>query len=80
MQNNAAELLRYIAESLVSDKEQVRVNVVEKDRAVLLELSVSPDDMGRVIGKQGRIAKAIRTVIRSATLNSDKRYTVDIIE
>ncbi|MGI5878954.1 MAG: KH domain-containing protein, partial [Christensenellales bacterium] len=57
-----------------------KVRKIERDRTVVLELSVAPDDMGRVIGKQGRIAKAIRTVVRSATSDSRKRYTVDIVE
>jgi predicted RNA-binding protein YlqC (UPF0109 family) len=80
MENRAVELLRYIAESLVVDKDQVRVDAIERDRTVVLELRVAPDDMGRVIGKQGRIAKAIRTVVKSATGNTGKRYSVDIIE
>jgi predicted RNA-binding protein YlqC (UPF0109 family) len=80
MENKAVELLRYIAESLVVDKDQVRVDAIERDRTVVLELRVAPDDMGRVIGKQGRIAKAIRTVVKSATGNTGKRYSVDIIE
>lgn len=80
MVNKAAELVQYIAESLVAEKDQVKVNVIERDRTVVIELSVAPEDMGRVIGKQGRIAKAIRTVVKSATSNTDKRYSVDIVE
>lgn len=80
MDDRALELVRFIAESLVTEKDEVKVRKIERDRAVVLELSVAPDDMGRVIGKQGRIAKAIRSVVRSATSDQRKRYTVDIVE
>jgi predicted RNA-binding protein YlqC (UPF0109 family) len=55
------------------------VEVVEKEHLVVYELSVHPDDVGKVIGKQGRIAKALRTVVTSAAVKMDKRVTVDII-
>jgi len=74
------ELVEYVARSLVSDPEGVKVNKVEKDKLVVIELRVAPDDMGRVIGKQGRIAKAIRTLVRSATSNSSKKYVVEILD
>ncbi len=74
------ELVKYIAQSLVDKPEEVRVNEVEKDKMIVLELSVAPDDMGKVIGKQGRIAKAIRTVVKAATSRSKKKYVVDIVE
>lgn len=80
MGNHAVELVRYIAESLVIDKDRVSVDAIERDRTVVLELRVAPDDMGRVIGRQGRIAKAIRTVVKSATGGAGKRYSVDIVE
>jgi predicted RNA-binding protein YlqC (UPF0109 family) len=80
MDDRALELVRFIAESLVTEKDEVKVRKIERDRTVVLELSVAPDDMGRVIGKQGRIAKAIRSVVRSATSDQRKRYTVDIVE
>ncbi len=73
------ELVSYIAQSLVEDPGQVSVKVNDKDRTVILELKVAPDDMGRVIGKQGRIANAIRTVVKSATSNKRKKYVVDIL-
>ena len=74
------ELVEYIARSLVSDPDAVSVNRVDKDRMVVLELRVAPDDMGRVIGKKGRIAKAIRTVVRSTTSDMPKKYTVEILD
>lgn len=78
--NKVKELVEYVAKSLVSEPDGVDVNVVEKDRVVVLELRVAPDDMGRVIGKQGRIAKAIRTVVKSATAHQRKKYTVEILD
>lgn len=73
------ELVSYIAQSLVEEPGQVSVKVNDKDRTVILELKVAPEDMGRVIGRQGRIANAIRTVVKSATSNKRKKYVVDII-
>jgi predicted RNA-binding protein YlqC (UPF0109 family) len=73
------ELVKYIAQSLVEKPEDVKVRVVDKGRMMVLEVSVAPDDMGRVIGRQGRIANAIRAVVKSATSNLDKKYVVDIV-
>jgi uncharacterized protein len=73
------ELVSYIAQSLVEEPEKVSVNAVDRGHTVVLELKVAPDDMGRVIGKQGRIANAIRTVVKSATSNRRKKYVVDIL-
>jgi hypothetical protein len=74
------ELVKYIAQSLVDKPEEVKVTQSENEKSVILELSVAPDDMGKVIGKQGRIAKAIRTVVKAATARSKKRYIVEIVE
>ena len=74
------ELVEYLAKALVADPSQVKVKMVEKDRVVVIELNVGEDDMGRVIGKQGRIAKAIRAVVKSATLDEKKRYLVEIVD
>ncbi len=74
------ELVRMIAASLVDHPEQVQVKTVESPESVILELSVGPDDMGKVIGKQGRIAKAIRTVVKAATARSEKPVYVEILE
>ncbi|MBO5390189.1 MAG: KH domain-containing protein [Lachnospiraceae bacterium] len=72
------ELVRYLAKSLVQEPDQVDVKTVESDKTVVLELRVAPDDMGRVIGKQGRIAKSIRTVVKAAASKGDKKVIVDI--
>ena len=74
------ELVEYVAKALVKDPSQVRVKAVEKDRVVVIELNVGEEDMGRVIGKQGRIAKAIRAVVKSASTNEKKRYLVEIVD
>lgn len=73
------ELLETIAKSLVDNPDEVTVTVVEKEDLIVLELRVGEGDMGKVIGRQGRIAKAIRTVIRSATTHSPKKVVVDIL-
>lgn len=72
------ELVEVIARALVDHPEGVVVTESEDDRAVRLVLSVDPSDMGKVIGKQGRIAKAIRTVVKAAAVNTDKKVYVDI--
>ena len=73
------ELVRMIAESLVDHPEQVQVKTVEGPESIVLELSVGPDDMGKVIGKQGRIAEAIRTVVKAASVKVPKPVFVEII-
>lgn len=73
------ELVSIIAKALVDHPEDVAVRTVEKDRLVVYELTVHPDDVGKVIGKQGRIAKSLRAVVTSAAVKMDKRVTVDII-
>ena len=74
------ELVRYIAASLVDKPEKVDVRETESDEGIVIELRVDPDDMGKVIGKQGRIAKAIRTVVKAAAIRQNKKVTVDIVE
>ena len=74
------ELVRYIAKSLVEKPDAVDVREVETDEGVTIELRVDPDDMGKVIGKQGRIAKAIRTVVKAATAKDEKPVFVEIVE
>ncbi|CAH0122120.1 MULTISPECIES: KH domain-containing protein [unclassified Paenibacillus] len=73
------DLVKVIAKALVDHPEDVHVNVVEKDHVIVYELTVNPDDIGKVIGKQGRIAKALRTVVTSAAVKINKRVTVDIL-
>ena len=73
------ELLEFIAKSMVSHPEAVEVTVTEKETATVLQLHVAEDDMGKVIGKQGRIAKAIRTVMKAAVGIKGKKVVVDIV-
>ena len=73
------ELVEYIAKSLVDNPENVSVNQVEGEQSIILELKVDPEDMGKVIGKQGRIAKAIRTIVKAAAAKDGKRVVVEII-
>ncbi len=72
------ELVEVIASALVDDPSSVVVTETEDDDQIILNLTVAPDDMGKVIGKQGRIAKAIRTVVRAAGSKGDKKIMVDI--
>ncbi|UMZ73335.1 KH domain-containing protein [Natranaerofaba carboxydovora] len=74
------DLVEFIAKSLVDRPDEVEVNEVEGKRSLVLEVKVHPDDMGKIIGKQGRIAKAIRTVVSAAAVKEDKRVTVEIIQ
>ena len=74
------ELLEVIAKNLVDSPDLVNVKVSEGEKSTVLELRVAPEDMGKVIGKQGRIAKAIRTVIRSAAIHENKHVVVEIVE
>jgi len=73
------ELVEMIARSLVDNPEQVQVNEIEGEQSIIIELRVAPDDMGKVIGKQGRIAKAIRTVVKAAASRQSKKVVVEII-
>ncbi len=73
------ELVLFIAKSLVDNPEAVNVEMREEDDAFVIELSVDPSDAGKVIGKQGRIAKAIRTIVKAASVDSQKKYVVDIL-
>ncbi len=74
------ELLETVARALVDNPDEVQVNEVEGEKSLILELKVSKDDMGKVIGKQGRIAKAIRTVLKAAAIKQGKRVVVEIIQ
>jgi len=73
------ELVKYIAASLVDKPEAIDVREVEAEDSITIELRVDPEDMGKVIGKQGRIAKAIRTVVKAASAKGDKPVFVEII-
>ena len=74
------ELVEYIAKSLVDNPEEVSVNEVESSKSVTIELKVADEDMGKIIGKQGRIAKAIRTVVKAAAIKQNKRVVVEIVQ
>ena len=72
------ELIKFIAESIVDNPSEVEVNRVEKNNSITVELSVADEDMGKVIGKRGRIAKAIRTVVNAAAAKEGTEVKVDI--
>ena len=74
------ELVESIARALVDNSEQVQVRMVEGEQVTVLELRVHPDDLGKVIGKQGRIAKSIRTLLGAAGMKVKRRYTLEILE
>ena len=74
------ELLIYIAQNLVEHPEAVSVTEIAGASETILELRVDPSDMGKVIGRQGRIAKAIRTVVKAASSKSNKKVIVDILQ
>ena len=74
------ELLAYVAQNLVEHPEAVSVSEQVNDGEVILELRVAPDDMGKVIGRQGRIAKELRTLIRSVAQRSGKRVSVELVD
>jgi uncharacterized protein len=73
------ELVEIIAKALVDNPDMVVVKEVAGEQSIILELKVASEDMGKVIGKQGRIAKAIRTVVKAAAIKENKRVVVEII-
>ncbi|MFP4661135.1 MAG: KH domain-containing protein [Halanaerobiales bacterium] len=74
------ELVEKIARAIVDQPEEVRVNEVQGEKSVILEITVANDDMGKIIGRQGRIARAIRTVVKAAATKEGKKVIVDIQE
>ena len=74
------ELVEVIAKSLVEHPDEVVVTETENEKSILVELMVAPSDMGKVIGKQGRIAKAIRSVVKAASSKEDKKVVVEILQ
>ena len=74
------ELVEFLARALVSDPDSVRVDEISENGEVVLEVRVAPDDLGRVIGRNGRVANAIRTVAKAAATKEDRRVLVEIIE
>lgn len=74
------DLIKYIVNQFAEDKENVEYAVTEKDRVIEVVITLPSSDMGKVIGKQGKIAKAMRTIVRAATPRNSKRYVVEIRE
>ncbi len=74
------ELLEYLAKSLVDKPEAVEVKVIEGERSSILQLHVDPEDIGKVIGKQGRIAKALRTIVKASAVKQGKKAIIEIID
>ena len=74
------KLVEIIAKALVDHPDAVVVNEIDKEQSIVLELKVADEDMGKVIGKQDRIAKAIRTVLKAAATKDDKRVVLEIVQ
>ena len=74
------ELVEFIAKSLVENPEQVGINEVEGDKTTIIELKVAQDDMGKIIGKQGKTARAIRTILNATAAKSGKKAVLEILE
>lgn len=77
---NIQELVEYITKSLVDDPNQVHVKMSENAHAVNVELQVAPEDMGRIIGKGGRVVNSLRTLVRIAAIRQGKRATLEILD
>jgi hypothetical protein len=80
MEMELKELLEYLAKALVDSPDDVRVESTETETTVILELNVAKEDIGKVIGKQGRIARALRTVIKASAVKNGKRAIVEIVD
>jgi predicted RNA-binding protein YlqC (UPF0109 family) len=74
------DLVLWLARELVDNKDAVQVDAIERDRSTVFELTVAPDDLGRVIGRGGRTAKALRTVLDAAARKEGKRAVLDILD
>ena len=74
------DLLLYIARNLVDDPDSVSVTEIQGEQELTLELRVAPDDMGKVIGRQGRIAKEIRTIVKTVAQRTGEKVTVEIVD
>ncbi len=74
------ELVATIAKALVDNPEEVSVKQTDGQQEIVIELKVAPEDMGKVIGKQGRIAKALRTVVKAAATRANKKVVVEIVQ
>ena len=80
MPDNMQELVTEIAKALVDDPNAVNVEAVEREESTVLRLRVAPGDVGKVIGKQGRTARSMRTILGAVSMNHHHRYTLDILE
>jgi hypothetical protein len=78
--NSVAELVREIAQALVDEPQAVEVNSVGREDNTLIELRVAPQDVGKVIGKQGRTARSVRTILGAVSMKLHHRYSLDILE
>lgn len=74
------ELIEYIVKSLVDNPDLVQINEIEGERTTILELKVSPDDVGKIIGKQGRIARSLRTVLSAVSTKNGKHVSLEILD
>ena len=75
-----AELVAFLARQLVDQPDQVRVDEVEREGAIVVQLWVGPEDRGKVIGRQGRIARALRTIVRAGSASSGRKLLLEIVE
>ena len=74
------ELIEYIVRSLVDNPDRVELNLIEGEKSTIIELRVAPEDIGKVIGKQGRIAKALRTILSATSTKSGKHTSLEILD
>ena len=74
------DLIKYVVETFAENKSQISYEVEEKERVIEVTVLLAPEDMGKVIGKQGKIAKALRTLVSASTPRGEKRYVVEIKE
>lgn len=74
------ELVEFLAKSLVDDPDEVRTRTYERDQQTVIELEVAPGDLGKVIGRQGRTARAMRTLLSAAAQKARRRYSLDIVD
>ena len=72
------ELIKFIVESLVEKKEEVKINTIEEENVVIIEARVAPEDNGKIIGKNGKVAQAIRSILHSASFKQPKKYIFKI--
>jgi uncharacterized protein len=79
-QTSVADLVREIAQALVDEPAAVAVESVDRDESTVLKLRVAPQDVGKVIGKQGRTARSVRTILGAVSMKLHRRYTLDILE